>query len=88
MKINDTCVISAIIVPVANPDAWNAFVVVAFELILRTNFRRTVHLVLASRTVDVVIAFLVRRKTETGNGAVALALELLAEAGVVVAVLK
>jgi hypothetical protein len=36
----------------------------------------------------VVVTLLVRRKTETGNGGVALALELLAQAGVVVAILK
>ncbi len=35
-----------------------------------------------------VVALLVRRKTEAGHGGVALTLELLAQAGVVVTILK
>jgi hypothetical protein len=86
--INQTCIVPTVVVPVADPDTRNAFIVVALVLVLRTNFGRTVDLVLASRTVLVVVALLVRRKTEAGHGGIALALELLAQAGVVVTILK
>ena len=82
-----TCVIPAIIVSITDPDSGNAFIIVALVLIFRTNFWRTFDLVLTSRAINLMITFLVSGNAETGNGGIALALELFAQTCVVVAIL-
>ena len=82
-----TGIVSTVVVTVADPDAGDALVVAALELVLGADLRRAVDLVLASGTVDVMVALLVGGDAEPGHGAVASALELLAQASVVVTVL-
>ena len=82
-----TCIVSAIVVSITDPDTRDALVVAALELVLGTDLGRAVHLVLTSGAVDVVVALLVGRDAEPGHGPVPSALELLAQASVVVTVL-
>jgi len=81
------------VVAVADPDGGNALVAgvagevtVALVLVGRTGQRRTVELVLAERTVGVLVAALGRVDAAVGHGAVAAALELRRQTRVAVAV--
>ena len=77
-----------VLISVADPDRGDTFAVdAALVLIGRTSQGRAIHFVLTERTVDVVVATLIRINAPIRQRSIASALELRTEASVTLAVL-